>query len=79
MWSAVRKARATRLSTCCASGWERLNGEGGGVDDAAREVITSAGFGDYFIHRTGHSNRSAGPAWIRGRISTTWRLARRGF
>jgi Xaa-Pro aminopeptidase len=25
------------------------------VDDAARSVIETAGFGDYFIHRTGHS------------------------
>jgi Xaa-Pro aminopeptidase len=25
------------------------------VDDAAREVIQKAGYGDYFIHRTGHS------------------------
>jgi Xaa-Pro aminopeptidase len=24
------------------------------VDAAARDVITAAGFGDYFIHRTGH-------------------------
>ena len=24
------------------------------VDDAAREVITRAGYGDYFVHRTGH-------------------------
>ncbi len=28
-------------------GWE--------VDDAARSVIRAAGYGDYFIHRTGHS------------------------
>jgi len=28
-------------------GWE--------VDDTARRVITKAGFGDYFIHRTGHN------------------------
>lgn len=28
-------------------GWE--------VDKAARDVITEAGYGDYFIHRTGHS------------------------
>ena len=28
-------------------GWE--------VDDAARNVITKAGYGDYFVHRTGHS------------------------
>src|SRR5262249_15455542 len=25
------------------------------VDDACREVIVKAGYGDYFIHRTGHS------------------------
>jgi Xaa-Pro aminopeptidase len=25
------------------------------VDDAARELITNRGFGEYFIHRTGHS------------------------
>lgn len=24
------------------------------VDDAARQVITEAGYGDYFVHRTGH-------------------------
>jgi Xaa-Pro aminopeptidase len=29
--------------------------EGREVDDAARRVITDAGYGDYFIHRTGHS------------------------
>jgi Xaa-Pro aminopeptidase len=29
------------------AGWE--------VDDAAREVICKAGYGDFFIHRTGHS------------------------
>ena len=27
----------------------------GSVDRAARDVIAKAGFGDYFIHRTGHS------------------------
>ena len=26
----------------------------GTVDDAAREIITKAGYGDYFTHRTGH-------------------------
>jgi Xaa-Pro aminopeptidase len=25
------------------------------VDDAARDVITQAGYGDQFVHRTGHS------------------------
>jgi Xaa-Pro dipeptidase len=28
---------------------------GGEVDDVTRRVITTAGFGEYFIHRTGHS------------------------
>jgi Xaa-Pro aminopeptidase len=28
-------------------GWE--------VDDAVRDVIDRAGYGDYFVHRTGHS------------------------
>lgn len=28
---------------------------GGEVDDAVREVIRNAGYGEYFIHRTGHS------------------------
>jgi Xaa-Pro aminopeptidase len=30
------------------------------VDDACRKVIADAGFGDYFIHRTGHSIGTAG-------------------
>lgn len=29
--------------------------QGWQVDDAAREVIVAAGYGDYFVHRTGHS------------------------
>ncbi len=29
--------------------------EGGQVDDAVRSVIASAGYADYFVHRTGHS------------------------
>jgi Xaa-Pro aminopeptidase len=37
---------ATRQGRSLA-GWE--------VDDAARGVITKAGYGDYFVHRTGHS------------------------
>ena len=28
---------------------------GAAVDDAARAVIRSAGLGEYFVHRTGHS------------------------
>jgi Xaa-Pro aminopeptidase len=29
--------------------------QGGEVDDAARDTIRRRGFGDYFVHRTGHS------------------------
>ena len=34
-----------------------MNGglRGAEVDDAARHVIAERGYGDYFIHRTGHS------------------------
>ncbi|MGO8946300.1 MAG: M24 family metallopeptidase [Ktedonobacterales bacterium] len=32
-----------------------LRTEGWEVDDAVRRVIADAGFGDYFVHRTGHS------------------------
>jgi Xaa-Pro aminopeptidase len=40
----VRDAYANRRPL---PGWQ--------VDDAARNVITQAGYGSYFIHRTGHS------------------------
>ncbi len=42
---ALVKERVARKETLY--GWE--------VDEAARKFISSAGFGDYFIHRTGHS------------------------
>src|SRR5207247_7233581 len=46
-----RHTRSTRdwSSDVCSSdlGWE--------VDQAAREVIEQAGYGQYFCHRTGHS------------------------
>ena len=55
VWSAIRDGRDAALSLLR----ERIEGNkpvrGGEVDDAAREVIRSRGFGDYFIHRTGHS------------------------
>lgn len=41
------------------------------VDDACREVIVAAGYGDAFIHRTGHSLGEAPD----GITSTTWRRA----
>src|SRR4029079_398937 len=49
---AGRDAAVTKVQDAVAAGepvhgWE--------VDRAARDVITAAGYGQYFIHRTGHS------------------------
>jgi len=55
IWQAVRDARDAAISLLR----ERINSHkpvrGGEVDDAARAVITERGYGEYFIHRTGHS------------------------
>lgn len=55
VWSAVRDGRDAAISLL----HERIGAatpvRGGEVDDAAREVIVSRGFGENFIHRTGHS------------------------
>lgn len=55
VWHAVRDARdaAIRLLQERISAGEDV--KGGEVDDAARAVITSRGFGEQFTHRTGHS------------------------
>jgi Xaa-Pro dipeptidase len=52
----------TTVARARDAGWElvrsRFPGQpvrGFEVDDAAREVIRQAGYGDFFIHRTGHS------------------------
>ncbi|MGH9455954.1 MAG: M24 family metallopeptidase [Terriglobia bacterium] len=49
---AARDAAVERVQTALRSG-EELRGFQ--VDDAARSVIAKAGYGEYFIHRTGHS------------------------
>jgi len=55
IWEAVRDARDAAIAILR----ERIPAakpvSGGEVDDGARAVITSRGFGDKFIHRTGHS------------------------
>lgn len=55
VWTAVRDARDAALALLM----ERISSgaavTGGEVDDAARAVITSRGYGERFIHRTGHS------------------------
>lgn len=55
IWSAVRDAREAAI-TAAVEGW-RAGGPvtGAELDDAARDVIVTRGFGDHFIHRTGHS------------------------
>ncbi len=45
--AAIDKVRTTLANKHDLRGWE--------VDDAAREVIKKAGYGDAFVHRTGHS------------------------
>ena len=55
IWLAVRDARDAAIALLR----ERIEAgkplRGGEVDDASRGVITSRGYGEYFIHRTGHS------------------------
>lgn len=49
---AGREAAVNKVKTAVASGTPIRGWE---VDRVTRDVITQAGFGDYFIHRTGHS------------------------
>ena len=55
VWKAVRDARDAALDflrTRFEAGEDVMGLE---VDDVARGVITDRGYGDYFVHRTGHS------------------------
>jgi Xaa-Pro dipeptidase len=51
----VKQARDSAISFARARMAAGEHVEGRQVDDAARQVIEQAGYGDYFIHRTGHS------------------------
>jgi len=55
IWNAVRGARdaAIDLVRSRVAAGEAIRGAE--VDDAARRVIETAGYGEYFTHRTGHS------------------------
>lgn len=55
IWEAVRDAREMAVSTAIAGWREGRDVTGAELDDAARNVIRERGYGDYFIHRTGHS------------------------
>jgi Xaa-Pro dipeptidase len=55
IWLAVRDARDAAISLLRERVSLRQPVRGGEVDDAARAVITRIGYGERFIHRTGHS------------------------
>lgn len=55
VWTAVRDARDAALELVRKAGAAGEQLAGYRVDRAAREVIEGAGFGQFFVHRTGHS------------------------
>ncbi len=55
IFDVVAQARDSAFSLIKTKLSRGLNLKGFEVDDAARNVIIDAGYGDYFIHRTGHS------------------------
>lgn len=55
IWEAVRDARDAAIALLRERIPHGKEVRGGEVDDAARAVITSRGYGERFIHRTGHS------------------------
>ncbi|HSJ15341.1 MAG TPA: Xaa-Pro peptidase family protein [Longimicrobiales bacterium] len=55
LFGIVRDARDAAISTLM-EGWAAQRPvRGADLDDAARNLITNAGYGAFFIHRTGHS------------------------
>ena len=55
IWNAVRDARDAAIALVRERAKANVPTRGAEVDDAARRVIQSRGFGDFFTHRTGHS------------------------
>jgi len=55
VWTAVRDARDAALALIREAGAAGRPLRGFEVDLAARGVIERAGYGDFFVHRTGHS------------------------
>ena len=51
----VAEARDTAFNLVASRFKDKKEIRGYEVDDASREIITKAGYGDYFFHRTGHS------------------------
>ena len=55
IWLAVRDARDAAISLLEKRISTQQPVSGGEVDDTARAVIVKRGFGEFFVHRTGHS------------------------
>lgn len=55
VWRTIRDARNAAIALLRARLSAGAVVRGGEVDDAAREIVTARGFGDFFTHRTGHS------------------------
>jgi Xaa-Pro dipeptidase len=55
IWNAVRDARDAAIALVREKAKRGEPVRGADVDDAARSVIESRGYGQYFTHRTGHS------------------------
>jgi Xaa-Pro dipeptidase len=55
VWEAIRDARDAAISFLRSAHADGKLVRGLEVDDVCRDVITERGFGEYFVHRTGHS------------------------
>jgi Xaa-Pro dipeptidase len=55
LFAVIRDARDAAVQFLMDRWAEGRPIQGGEVDDVARRVVTDAGYGKYFIHRTGHS------------------------
>ena len=55
VWEAVRGARDAAVALLRERSTKGQAVTGAVLDDAARGVIRAAGYGEYFVHRTGHS------------------------
>jgi Xaa-Pro aminopeptidase len=55
VWTVVRDSRDQAVAVLKDKWREGWPVTGADLDDAARGVIRSAGYGDHFVHRTGHS------------------------
>lgn len=54
-WCVVRDARDAAVDLLKERWQQKLPVTGAALDDAARGVISRAGYGEFFVHRTGHS------------------------